>query len=68
MKPVQEIKIAIQKLETAAEYDLTMYNHYVSEIARILVDQNETLADDLSSYLTMHLHDKIVTENEKEIA
>ena len=68
MKPVQEIKIAIQKLSVEVESDITMYNHYVSEIARILVDQNETLADDLTSYLTMHLHDKIVTENEKEIA
>ena len=68
MKTVQEIKIAIQKLSVEVESDITMYNYYVSEIARILVDQNETLADDLGVYITQHLHDKIVTENEKEIA
>ena len=54
----KDIKLAVYKLSAKLEYDITMYNYNLGEIAKVLVSENPTLADDIVFHIQAAQQDK----------
>lgn len=54
----KDIKLAVWKLSVEVESDITMYNYNLGEIAKVLVSENPTLADDLVFHIQAAQQDK----------